>query len=364
MIDFFKKLISQNENIICYNLDILKEFATKVYTDFSSIDNIKILYAIKANSDLHILNTLAKLGVGADCASKEEVMLSIKAEFEYISATGPSFDTNDIKNYLKNYIHFDFDNYSQLIAVRKELYGKMIGIRGRLNGYPSRFGIDFTSKEFLEFIESYNIKVHSIHFHYGNKNKYNLKKLCDDIIDSIKQSKILSNISFVNIGGGIESFYKQKQENSLVKILIEFKKEIKKLLGRDITLILEPGSLFTLPIGYLKTKVKYILKHSNTAILDVSAFNFSSWNKIYPICHNYDFIKGIKDGRFKYKIVGNTCFEEDIFGEFYFLHELKEGDNIILFPIGAYNFCLSRNLHAMKAPDIIYFENGELVYEK
>ncbi len=362
MSEFLQRLINENENAICYNLDILEKFVKKVYRDFSSINNIKILYALKANVDLNILNTLAKLDIGADCASREEVMLSIKSRFKYISATGPSFDKNDIKNYLENDIHFDFDNYSQLFAVKEELYGRMIGIRGNLKGYCSRFGIDFTSKEFVNFIKDYNIKIQNIHYHYGNKDKYNLKILCYDIIESIKKFNILSNISSINIGGGIELFYKQKQESSIVEILIEFKKEVERLLDREIILILEPGSLFTLPVGYLKTKVKYIIKQTKTAILDISSFNFSSWNKIYPICHNYEFIKGVKNSSFKYKVVGNTCFEEDIFGEFYFLHELKEGDNIILFPIGAYNFCLLRNLHSMKTPGIIYFENGKLVY--
>ena len=176
MSEFLQRLINENENAICYNLDILEKFVKKVYRDFSSINNIKILYALKANVDLNILNTLAKLDIGADCASREEVMLSIKSRFKYISATGPSFDKNDIKNYLENDIHFDFDNYSQLFAVKEELYGRMIGIRGNLKGYCSRFGIDFTSKEFVNFIKDYNIKIQNIHYHYGNKDKYNLKK--------------------------------------------------------------------------------------------------------------------------------------------------------------------------------------------
>lgn len=128
-------------------------------------------------------------------------------------------------------------------------------------------------------------------------------------------------------------------------------------------MIIEPGSLFALPIGYLKTEVKYVVDSSNYAILNVSAFNLTSWSHVHPIMHNHNYIKKEINGRYQYLLAGNTCYENDIFGNFAFYQKLIPGDNLVLFPVGAYNFALIRNLHNALPPKIIYYKNGKFIYE-
>lgn len=135
------------------------------------------------------------------------------------------------------------------------------------------------------------------------------------------------------------------------------KNSLEEILKRNIRVIIEPGSLLAYTVGYLKTNVKYV--HGDKVYLGVSNFNLSSWNPIYPLMHNGKNIDN-KKKIYKFCLYGNTCYEEDCFGVYEFNENIKKGDSLILFPVGAYNYNLIRNLHAMEPPEIVYFDNGIL----
>ncbi len=360
MQDFLNELSNMSGTVICYNLDILVDFVKKVESDFSGINNFKLLFAVKANNDIRVLETLVKQGIGMDCASKEEIDLAIKVGSSYISATGPGFDLNDISYYYTNKsyrLNFDIDNFSQLKATAVSISA---GIRIKLNESTSRFGLKVSNK-LIEYILSHNITIKRIHFHQENRNLESLQNTYSKLIRLICENSIFENLEEINLGGGFESFYVRRQEHELVRIIKNLKEKLEEHLQHTITVIIEPGSLLALPIGYLKTDVKYVEDSSNYAILNVSAFNLTSWSHVHPIMHNHCYIKKVSDGQYRYSLAGNTCYEDDKFGSFAFYQKLKPKDTLVLFPVGAYNFSLIRNLHNAPPPKLIYYKNGKFI---
>ena len=136
---------------------------------------------------------------------------------------------------------------------------------------------------------------------------------------------------------------------------------IQSSLDYPVQIIMEPGTLFSIPVGYLNAKVKYVNK--NKIYLGFSNFNLGEWNKLNILAVNGQLINVNNEAKYTYELYGNTCLEGDMFGKFSMPFEVKKGDDIILFPVGAYNYSLVRNLHSMPNPKIIYYENGEIIYD-
>jgi len=360
MKDFLIQLEKVEGDAICYNIDILRSTMKKMKNDFSVIPQLNILFAIKANNHPIVLQTLATLDIGADCASMEEVEYAINAGIKNISVTGPGFEKKDIEELIRRDIDFDFDNYQQIseyISDKKE--GKIrIGIRIKKQGYDSRFGLDIEDREFNNLILKNNCVIERIHFHYGEKNFESLSKLLKDIICLLKNHSELKDVKTINLGGGFENIYFLGKDRNMIDMIKHFSEEVSSLLGRVVNIVIEPGSLIGLPFGFLKTSTLSVYDRELLATLRVSAFNLSTWHKLSPIFHNGTYIWKHEPTEYKYQLVGNTCFEQDIFGSFYFEEQLSQNDVIILYPIGAYNFNLRRNLHGVQPPRILVFSNG------
>lgn len=361
---FLKMLSNENGNIICYNIDILRSFVKNIKDSFSKIQNIEILFAIKANSNITILKTLNDLGIGADCASMEEIKLAKNAGINRISATGPGFTKDNIEYLDKAFIDFDFDNLHQLSEFLLDKNHKTLGIRINISKYNSRFGIDINDSNLKQLLDSTSNKITRIHFHFGNKTLIKLDELYEDILLLVKTHKELSNIESINLGGGLESIFANRQEGFMIEKLKNFSQKIDNCLKRNIKIIIEPGSLITLPIGYLKTNIQTVLDNKHSSTMNISPFNFSTWHKMEPIYHEGEFIKNIASTNYKYTLFGNTCYENDSLGKFCFKKAIKNGDSLILFPVGAYNFNLHRKLHEAIPPKIVIYDYGEFKDER
>ena len=354
MSNFIEELINRPQNSICYNLDIMSDFLESVKNTFSDISDFKILFAIKANPDIRVLQKLSEKGIGADCASMEELQLAKLAGFEYISVTNPGLNGEEIREIIQQGIDFDFDNIAQ---IKDSMVTKLeIGLRINLNIVNSRFGFALDDVS-IEFLKKAKLTIKRLHIHFGNKNECNIVKMREEIVHVIKKYDFLHQIECINLGGGYEYLFAHGHIELLTDSIRQIKNSVEGFLSRNIQIIIEPGSLLAYPLGYLKTNVKYV--YGDKVYLGVSNFNLSSWNPVYPLMHNGKNINN-KEKRYKFCLYGNTCYEEDCFGEYEFNENIKKGDSLILFPVGAYNYNLIRNLHAMEPPEIVYFENGIL----
>lgn len=357
MANFIKELSQIDGNIICYNLDELTKFTDSVINDFKSIPNVKFYFAIKANGNARVLDVMAQKGLGADCASLAEIELAKKMHFSEISVTCPGFNGEEIKSIVGQNIHFDFDNMGQLLDAN--LYNETVGIRINPELYDSRFGFNKTDLPRQEYLETHRINIDTLHVHYGNKNIENFVGMVQFIMDLLEKEMIFRNISKLNVGGGIEQFYIDGKSYEFKNLIKELINQVQRKLGKPIKILIEPGTLFSLPIGYVKGNAKYL--YSRNVYLNFSFFNLAEWNSLNIIAQNGHFYIN-KSKKYTYRFYGNTCLEEDAL-VLSCSEKVNKNDSFIFFPVGAYNYNLIRNLHSMPPPPIVYFINGKFDYE-
>ncbi|HEM6340974.1 TPA: amino acid decarboxylase [Streptococcus suis] len=347
--DFLKKLDSiASSDCMIYNLDLLESLINRLKKDFPSCT---LLYAMKANSNEKILELIARLNMGVDCASYEEFDSAKKNKFKMISCTGSGFKIDEINKILSNGFTFDFDNVSQL-ELYVDKYGQITSSKGiRISCDNSHLGFS------IEEIIKYNYLLEGlsrIHIHFGQKNIENIRENLDYLKKIIKNNfSIFQNISQINFGGSIEDLYIKGHQNLASSIFNNFKIEIETFLDREIEILLEPGDFLARPIGFYKTSILYSRQRNIT--LNSSILNFCPW---YP--KNIAIPSALTGSNYIYTVSGNSCFEYDLFGTVETDRKLSKKDVAIIYPVGSYNFNMNRFIHDRKVKNTtIYYYRGE-----
>ncbi len=364
--DFIDKLYNLDFNGLCYNLDYLINNLEILKQDISIIKNCKLIFAVKANSNNKVLKIIGKTIDGFDCASIEEFKMVNGFKNNIISCVGPSFNTLEISQLIKENVYFDFVSFHQLYTFLTDNFEKKnnktfhIGIRVKVPGIESRFGF---SKEKIKIIKKYNILIERIHFHHSGRNLKSfieeLKKVKELIFD-------LENLHFlktINIGGGFELIYSKSQSKKLMQYIENFRWEISMFINRDIEIIIEPGDLIARPIGFISASIIDI--ENNYITINSSIYNFSTWYNPYKMYYKGNVLDNNKDYENDcYIVSGNSCSEEDIF--FYARNNVlfNINDKILLYPMGAYNFFNTfKSIHGL-CSKVIYYLDGEFCYDK
>jgi carboxynorspermidine decarboxylase len=170
-----------------------------------------------------------------------------------------------------------------------------------------------------------------------------------------KFGRFLSNLKWVNMGGGHLITKKNYDIHHLIKILTDFKNK------SEVEIILEPGSAFTYQTGYLVSTILDIVENHGikTAILDVS------FTCHMPDCLEMPYkpaILGATDeriGKPTYRMGGISCLAGDFMGNWSFDKELKPGDKIIFDDMIHYTTVKTTMFNGVRHPCIgIWSENS------
>ncbi len=164
------------------------------------------------------------------------------------------------------------------------------------------------------------------------------------------QHEILSEVTTINMGGGITNLLLKGEIKNFINKLIENK------YTNRFEIILEPGRAITSLCGFLITSV-IAADNSNTKneiILDCSAYNLFPWFLPRPISTNSKRAKIIQN------LWGNTCFENDYFASRLIFPELNINDKVIFYPVGAYSKNNHKNLHRIPYPNEYSYKNNKL----
>jgi diaminopimelate decarboxylase len=324
-----------------------------------------VCYAVKANSNLGVLNTLARLGSGFDIVSGGELERVIAAggDAKKVVFSGVGKTPAEMKRALELGIKcFNVESEPELERLNKvagEL-GVIAPISLRINPdvdaktHPyistglrdNKFGIAFErAPEVYKFAQSLpNLNVQGIDCHIGSQltdiepfidATYRLLALIDDL----KAQGI--NIRHLDVGGGLGVVYRDElppQPSDYAKAL----------LGRltnhqDLELIFEPGRAIAANAGILLTRVEFLkhTEHKNFAIIDAAMNDlmrpalYQAWQDIVPVSP--------RDGEAEtYDLVGPICETGDFLGKDRAL-VLQEGDLLAVRSAGAYGFVMSSN---------------------
>ena len=324
-----------------------------------------VCYAVKANSNLGVLNTLARLGSGFDIVSGGELERVIAAggDAKKVVFSGVGKTPAEMKRALELGIKcFNVESEPELERLNKvagEL-GVVAPISLRINPdvdaktHPyistglrdNKFGIAFDrAPEVYKFAQSLpNLNVQGIDCHIGSQLT-DIEPFIDAtdrllaLIDDLKAQGI--NIRHLDVGGGLGVVYRDElppQPSDYAKAL----------LGRltnhqDLELIFEPGRAIAANAGILLTRVEFLkhTEHKNFAIIDAAMNDlmrpalYQAWQDIVPVSP--------RDGEAQtYDLVGPICETGDFLGKDRAL-VLQEGDLLAVRSAGAYGFVMSSN---------------------
>lgn len=327
-----------------------------------------ICYAVKANSNIAILNTLARLGSGFDIVSLGELerVLAAKGEAQKIVFSGVGKRKDEIRAALKIGIRcFNIEVKGELDRINQiagEL-GVIAPVSFRVNPdvdaktHPyistglkeNKFGIDIEHAldEYRRAAQMSHIKIVGIDCHIGSQLTETrpfldaLERVLK-IVDTLTAEGIV--LHHLDLGGGLGICYNDETPPEPA----EYVTAILEHLGQhDLEILLEPGRAIAGNAGILVTKVEYLkpTEHKNFAIVDAAMNDlvrpslYSSWQAIIPVQ------LGSKQPPKEWDIVGPVCETGDFLGKERTL-TLAQGDLLAIRSSGAYGFSMSSNYNS------------------
>lgn len=331
--------------------------------ELGSIDSM-ICYAVKANSNLAVLNVFARLGAGFDIVSLGELkrVLAAGADPKRIVFSGVGKSAAEMAFALETGIYcFNVESapeLDRLNAVAGKL-GKKAPISLRVNPnvdaktHPyistglkeNKFGVAYEDalNVYKKAAGLPNLEVTGIDCHIGSQLldpapfAEALEKLLQ-LIDQLRVNGI--ELRHIDLGGGLGIRYKDEDEPSVKSYLQPLLQELK---GRGLKIMLEPGRRLVGNAGVLLSRVEYLKpgEVKNFAIIDAAMNDlarpalYDAWHDIVPV------VPRAGDTQ-DWEIVGPICESSDFLGHQRALN-IEPGDVLAVMSAGAYGMAMSSN---------------------
>ncbi|HIF18400.1 MAG TPA: diaminopimelate decarboxylase [Cycloclasticus sp.] len=327
-----------------------------------------ICYAVKANSNIAVLNVLARLGSGFDIVSVGELERVLKAggQPEKIVFSGVGKRRDEIRRGLEVGIRcFNVEVTTELDRIN-EIAGEMgivanISIRvnpdvdAQTHPYIStglkenKFGLSIETafEEYQRAHQLPHLNVVGLDFHIGSQltDVKPFVDALDRVLSLLERLKMVGvDIQHLDLGGGLGIRYRDEQP----PLPEEYVKALYQRLGDlPYEILLEPGRAIAGNAGILVTKVEYIkpTEDKQFAIVDAAMNDlmrpalYQAWQDIVPVNQLSD--SPIRN----YDVVGPVCETGDFLGKDRDL-AIKEGDLLAIRSSGAYGFTMSSNYNS------------------
>ncbi|MHA3048173.1 diaminopimelate decarboxylase [Acinetobacter sp. ANC 4639] len=334
---------------------------------FSFIDH-QICFAVKSNSNLAVLNVLAKLGAGFDIVTGGELarVLAAGGDPSKVVFSGLGKSEADIEKALNVGIAcFNVESHAELDRIEKVAarLGKKAPISLRVNPdvdaktHPyistglkeNKFGIPsdsvFETYQYAHSLE--HLDVVGIDCHIGSQltETQPFVDALDRVMLMIEQLKTLGiQLKHVDIGGGLGVTYKDEVPPSVVEYANALRPALEKL---GLKVYMEPGRSISANAGVLLTKVDLLkpTNHRNFAIVD-AAMNDLIRPSLYEAWMDIQSVTPHQGAEVKvWDVVGAICETGDFLGKDREL-ALQENDTLAVLGAGAYGFVMSSNYNS------------------
>ncbi len=328
-----------------------------------------ICYAVKANSNLAVLNVLAKQGAGFDIVSVGELdrVLTAGGDPAKVIFSGVGKQPHEMRRALEVGIKcFNVESEAELERLNEvaESMGVQASISLRVNPdvdaqtHPyistglkeNKFGISIDRAEevYLKAASLANLSVDGVDCHIGSQLTQS-----EPFLDALDRLLVLIDrlaehditIRHLDLGGGLGVRYDDEtppEPGDYASLVL------KRLGDRDLTLIMEPGRSIAANAGILLTRVEYLkpTEAKNFAIVDAAMNDllrpslYSAWQAIIPAEQ-----PSPEAEKLNYDLVGPICETGDFIGKDRDL-ALEQGDLLAVRSAGAYGFAMSSNYNS------------------
>jgi diaminopimelate decarboxylase len=325
-----------------------------------------VCYAVKANSNLAVLNTLAKIGAGFDIVSEGELerVLAAGGQANRCVFSGVAKTAREIKRALEVGVRcFNVESASELDRIESvaQSLNTQAPISIRINPnvdaktHPyistglkeNKFGVDIDDaiNLYQQANNSKYLNVQGLDCHIGSQLT-EVSPFLDaldkvlELVDQLNQQGIA--IAHLDLGGGVGIRYDDEQT-------IDIKAYVEAMIAKvgNIEIILEPGRSIVGNAGVFITKVEFLKQNSehSFAIID-GAMNdllrpsfYNAYHQVLPVDENANGIQASWD------LVGPICETGDFLAKGREL-SLSQGDYLALMSAGAYGFTMSSNYNS------------------
>lgn len=342
------------------NLELIRDVATRSGAD--------IIMAFKANALWRTFPIIREYCRNCTASSVNELLLGHEELGGDIHSYTPAYSDGNINTFLKYSSHITFNSLSQYRRFGKRAIEAGVSPGLRINPRCSvietdlynpalpgtRFGVGIESLS-----DGLPEGIEGLHFHaLCESTSYDLEK----VLDAFERDfgRFLPSVKWVNMGGGHLMTRKDYDTEHLISVIRNFRSRYPHL-----KVILEPGSAFTWQTGDLVSSVVDIVidKGIPTAILDVSFACHMPDTLEMPYLPTVAGSCEQKEGLPAWRLGGNSCLSGDFKGDYWFEHELKEGERIVLRDMNHYTNVKTTMFNGVHHPDVVLQRNdGECIY--
>ena len=326
-----------------------------------------VCYAVKANSNLAVLNLLARRGAGFDIVSEGELrrVLNAGADPRQIVFSGVGKTAREMELALDiGILCFNVESAAELERLDgvAGVMGKTAPISLRVNPdvdaktHPyistglkeNKFGVAYEDARALyrQAANLANIEISGIDYHIGSQllDAAPFAEALDKVlvlVDQLAADGIV--LDHIDLGGGLGIRYRDEDAPNVKSYLQPL---LQKLAGRQLRILLEPGRRLVGNAGLLLTRVEYLKpgEVKNFAIVDAAMNDlarpalYGSWHDIVPVVPR----AGLP---MPWEIVGPVCESGDFLGHGREL-ALAAGDLLAIMSAGAYGMVMSSNYNS------------------
>ena len=368
----------------CYSTATLERHY-RVFADaFAGMAGTVVCYSVKANANLGVLATLARLGAGMDVVSEGELRraLAVKVAPERIVFSGVGKTRDEMAFALDSGIlAFNVESEPELRALSAvaEARGRTARIAFRVNPdidakthhkiatgkAENKFGVPFAEAPSLYALASRlpGIEPSGVHMHIGSQITElapfrNAFALLRELVGALRQSGFA--IDFVNLGGGLGIPYRSDQPAP--PLPADYANLVKEEVGGlGLTLLFEPGRMIAGNAGILVARVLYVKRGASKmfAIVD-AAMNDLLRPTLYDAHHEILPVTEPKPGTpmVVTDVAGPVCETGDYLALARPLPELRAGDLISVMTAGAYGAVLASEYNSrLLVPEVLVAGN-------
>jgi len=364
-----------------YSKETITDHFTRLDGALDTLDHL-ICYAVKANSNIAILHTIAKLGGGFDIVSGGELFRVLRAGGLAAKCTfaGVGKTRAEIEYALKEGIYsFNAESEAELRLIN-EVAGEMgkkapVALRvnpnvdAKTHKYIStgksenKFGVDFgrVLEAYAEIAKDCaNLEIRGVQMHIGSQltSIDPFVEAAKKVTPLVAELKERHDIKFFSIGGGMGIVYREsldsgeqtwwgdKEEADRPLTVQSYAAALAPILEPlKLRILLEPGRFMVGNAGALLTKVLY-LKQGNAkkfVIVDAGMNDlirpalYEGWHQITPVQ------KPVDDTLEKVDVVGPICETGDFLAQDREIAPVVAGDTLAVLSAGAYGFTMASN---------------------
>jgi diaminopimelate decarboxylase len=364
-----------------------------VYSGTTILDNFRayhqafgaaphtVCYAVKANSNLSLLRMLAQEGAGFDIVSGGELFRVLRAGGDpaKIVFSGVGKTAGEITAALQAGIHsFNCESEPELalldaLAHRAGLQARVAlrvnpDVEANTHAYIStgrlahKFGVDIGDAEAMydRARRHQNLRLEGVSCHIGSQilDTSPVFEAVDRVLALIERLREMGlAIQTADLGGGLGVAYKPED---VTPVICEFVKMLaKKVEGRGLKVMIEPGRSIVGGAGLLLTRVLYRKKSGEKEFVIVdAAMNDLIRPALYSAHHEIIPVREGGEAALVADVVGPVCETGDFLARDRKMPEVFPGDLLAICTAGAYGFTQASNYNSRPRPAEVMVEGS------